>query len=665
MKKKILVVANTAFSIKKFRLHYLSKLSEKYDLEIYTPDLIILNNYKNIIFEKLGINNNIKEFFTIKKLLKKNIHLFIIYSFKYQFYFFLLNFFYQKKIINIIAGRGSIFFLKNNFMSLCRDILFKIFFRYTKNNVFINLEDKFFFKKKYLINNNIFTLPTEGIEIINRKQSKLNNKNFLFFSRLIKEKGIFEFIELAKRINKKFSKTRFFIAGSFDKKIVGQSKKITKEDLQKEIKNCNFIKFIGFKSKNIPSFLSTMDCLVSPSYAEGAGQSVMEAILSGLHVVVFKNSGHKYILNNEKKFICKNNSVEELYKLTSNFINENKNIARKVISKSQTHIIKKFSSVIVYKKLLDIIEKIIDEKKLVSICLASHNHEKYIDACLNSILQQSYSNIEVLISDDCSSDNSFKKIKKFFFENKGRLKIKIFRQNKNIGVSKNFNFLYKQASGDYIVFFGGDDVMSNERINKQVRALNLNRNSSFCYSNCKWIFEKYKFLTFSHFNFFHKPPKILINLLRDYNIPSCTMMINRKYIDQNPFDEKLKYFSDFLQTVKLWKKKKPVYIAENLTLYRRHNESIIGSNKFIEERLSQISAVKKLFNNNQYLQKQVNQNINVYYYHKILCGEVLSISYFKLIAFLFYNLKSTRGLLRLISLFFYSISLKKKINLFN
>ena len=439
--KKILVVANTAFSIKKFRLHYLSRLSKSYHLEVYTPDQINLSNYKNIIFNKLGFNNILSEFLIIRKILKKDINLFIIYSFKYQFYFFLVNLFYKKKIVNIIAGRGSTFFFNNNFLKLCRDIVFKLFFKYSDNNIFINPEDKLFFKKKYLITKNVLSIPTEGIKITNRKQSKLNNKNFLFFSRLIKEKGIFEFIKLAKKINKKFSKTQFFIAGAFDKKIVGQSKRITKDELLKKINDYNFIKYIGFKKKNIQSFLSTMDCLVSPSYTEGAGQSVMEAILSGLFVVVYKNSGHKYVLDNEKKFICKNNSVRELYKLTSNFINQNNNISRKVVSKSQANILKKFSSEIVYKKLFDILEKIIDEKKLVSICLASYNHEKYIDECLNSLLQQSYSNIEVLISDDCSSDNSFKKIKNFFFKNKGRLKIKIFRQNKNIGISKNFNFL--------------------------------------------------------------------------------------------------------------------------------------------------------------------------------------------------------------------------------
>jgi glycosyltransferase involved in cell wall biosynthesis len=661
MKKNILVISNTIFSIKKFRLHYLSKLSKIYNLEIYTPDHAKLSNRKNLLFKTLGFNNFFSEFFIIKKILKKDIDLFVVYSFKYQFYIFLINLFYKKRVVNVIAGKGSIFFIKNIFFRFVRDIFFKLFFKYSNNFVFINQEDAVFFKKKYLIKKNIFTIPTEGIKIISRKQSKLNNKNFLFFSRLIKEKGIFEFIELAKKIHQKFYNTQFFIAGSFDKKIIGQSQQITKEVLQGKIKNYNFIKYIGFKEKNIQNFLSSMDCLISPSYTEGAGQSVMESILSGMNVVVYNNSGHRYILNNEKKFICKKNSIKELYRLSSIFIKKDKNILKTTISKAQDYIIRNFSSSLVYEKFLGVLDKVFDEKKLVSICLASYNQEKYIDECLNSILQQSYSNIEILISDDCSNDNTFEKIRKIFFKNKSRFKIKIFRQNKNIGISKNFNFLYKRASGDYLVFFGGDDIMENEKINKQVRALNLNPNSSFCYSNCKWIYEKNKFLKLKHFNILHRTPKTIFNILIDYNIPSSTIMINRKYIDQNPFDERLKYFCDFLQTVKLWMKNKPVYLPESLVIYRRHNESVIGSNKFVDERLLQISIIKKIFKNNEYAKKLIDQNVHVYCYHKIVNGNFLFNHNFKPISFLFFNLKSIRGLARLLILFFYLIS-PKKIN---
>jgi glycosyltransferase involved in cell wall biosynthesis len=362
MKKNILVISNTAFSVEKFRLHYFKKLSKTYNIQIYTPDRINISNYNNLFFKSFGNNNFLEELFIIKKILEKNVDLILAYSFKYQFYLFMLNLFYQKKVINIIAGRGTLFLIENNILRFVRDIFFYLFFKYSDNFVFTNPEDKLFFKKKYLIKKNIFTIPTEGFEIIKRKQSKLNKKKFLFFSRLIKEKGIFEFIELAKKINQKFSYTQFFIAGSFDRRIVGQTQYITKKKLLKRIENYNFIKFIGFKKKNIPNFLCTMDCLISPSYAEGAGQSVMESILSGLYVVVFKNSGHKYVLNNEKKFICKNNSARELCRLTYYFINENKNVLRKTIYKSQNYIIKNFSSTKVYEKIIHIIDKVCDKK---------------------------------------------------------------------------------------------------------------------------------------------------------------------------------------------------------------------------------------------------------------------------------------------------------------
>ena len=105
-----------------------------------------------------------------------------------------------------------------------------------------------------------------------------------------------------------------------------------------------------------------MDCLIAPSYTEGAGQAVIECIMSGLNVVVFKNIGHNYILNNDKKFICKTNSVKELYRLCCNFLNGNKNIIKKRIHKHQHFIRRNFSSSIVSIKLFEIIENILNEK---------------------------------------------------------------------------------------------------------------------------------------------------------------------------------------------------------------------------------------------------------------------------------------------------------------
>jgi glycosyltransferase involved in cell wall biosynthesis len=57
-----------------------------------------------------------------------------------------------------------------------------------------------------------------------------------------------------------------------------------------------------------------MDCLISPSYTEGAGTSVMEAMISGLYVIAYKNHGHNYVLKNTKNYLCKENTVKELVK---------------------------------------------------------------------------------------------------------------------------------------------------------------------------------------------------------------------------------------------------------------------------------------------------------------------------------------------------------------
>jgi glycosyltransferase involved in cell wall biosynthesis len=256
-------------------------------------------------------------------------------------------------------------------------------------------------------------------------------------------------------------------------------------------------------------------------------------------------------------------------------------------------------------------------KKMVSICLATYNHEKYVITCLQSIINQSYSNIELLISDDCSNDRTFKILSLFLRKKKIRFDIKIFNQKKRLGISKNYNFLYSKAKGDYIIFFGGDDIMLKDRIKKQISAFNKNPNSSFCYSNCIWFFEKEK-LRFNHFNFFHRNPVKLENILSDYTIPSPTIMIKKKFLNKEPFDKRLMYYSDFLLVVQLWKKSPAIYINENLVLYRRHKNSALSLKIKNDERLSLIRLIKNEFKNNKKAIKKIEKYYYIYLYHEIL-----------------------------------------------
>ena len=112
--KKIVVLSNTAFSIEKFRLHYLKRLSG-YAIDIYTPNpkIKINSNLKNIRSYKFFTKNLIQELFTINKIINKNNNAtFLVFSFKYQFLYPILAFIY-------IYSTLSLCFYQVNSLSNC------------------------------------------------------------------------------------------------------------------------------------------------------------------------------------------------------------------------------------------------------------------------------------------------------------------------------------------------------------------------------------------------------------------------------------------------------------------------------------------------------------------------------------------------------------------
>ena len=95
---------------------------------------------------------------------------------------------------------------------------------------------------------------------------------------------------------------------------------------------------------------------------------------------------------------------------------------------------------------------------LVSFVVTSYNYEKYILKTLESIKKQSYKNFEILVVDDCSSDNSCKVVEKFIEENQD-LKITLFVQNKNQGQMSAMMRGLKEAQGQFVSFIDSDDIL--------------------------------------------------------------------------------------------------------------------------------------------------------------------------------------------------------------
>lgn len=102
----------------------------------------------------------------------------------------------------------------------------------------------------------------------------------------------------------------------------------------------------------------------------------------------------------------------------------------------------------------------------VSVVLCSYNHARFVGATIRSILAQTFTDFELIISDDASSDGSVEVIRQF-----SDPRIRLFTQEKNLGIVENFNFAASQARGEYIVQVGSDDLFLPHKIKRQVEEM--------------------------------------------------------------------------------------------------------------------------------------------------------------------------------------------------
>ena len=131
-----------------------------------------------------------------------------------------------------------------------------------------------------------------------------------------------------------------------------------------------------------------------------------------------------------------------------------------------------------------------DEKPLVSICCISYNHEKFISQCLDGfIIQKVDFPFEIVISDDCSTDNTKKIIDTYV--SKYPAIFKNVSPSKNLGSIKNFYHVLEKASGKYIALCEGDDYWIDEnKLQMQVDFLEKNPEYGMCYTKAKQFIQK-------------------------------------------------------------------------------------------------------------------------------------------------------------------------------
>lgn len=177
---------------------------------------------------------------------------------------------------------------------------------------------------------------------------------------------------------------------------------------------------------------------------------------------------------------------------------------------------------------------------IVSVIALCYNHEKFVEECLQSVVNQTYSNIELIIVDDFSTDKSREKILEFS-KNNSNCKY-IFNQS-NIGNCRSFNQALKISRGKYIIDLSTDDVLLQTRIEEQVNLMEVSDEIGVAFSDANYINEKSEFI-----GNFKKNVKFPIgNVYEDVLAGRCytmpvTMMMRRTILEQlNGYDETLAY----------------------------------------------------------------------------------------------------------------------------
>jgi glycosyltransferase involved in cell wall biosynthesis len=218
-------------------------------------------------------------------------------------------------------------------------------------------------------------------------------------------------------------------------------------------------------------------------------------------------------------------------------------------------------------------------RPLVSIICLCYNHANFIREAVESVVNQSYDPLQVIVADDASTDGSLEEIRKLKAEH---YSLELVLLKENLGNCKAFNTALKLAKGEYIIDFSTDDVMTPDRIEKQVAFFEKqDATVGLVFTDAVYITENGKFIR-NHFDYLfrkkllsHIPQgDVYRDVLSTYFIPGPTVMARKEvYVSLNGYDESLSY-EDFDFWVRAARIYRFAFLNEKLTSIRKLKKSM-------------------------------------------------------------------------------------------
>lgn len=256
---------------------------------------------------------------------------------------------------------------------------------------------------------------------------------------------------------------------------------------------------------------------------------------------------------------------------------------------------------------------------LVSICIPTYNNAKYLRESLDSIVNQTYPNKEIIVSDNASIDNTEKIVKEYV----EKYKVKYYKNEKNIGAEANFTRCIELANGEFIAIYHSDDIYDKEIIARQVEYLNGHLNSgavsTLAYDideegkvfNCKAIPSELNKVNNCEYNF----EEIFRTIMKYGNFLVCPSFMVRADIYKNEIKmyryEMFKTSSDLDVWFHILRKHNIGILPYNLMSYRHSKTQGSYQNRNRVNEFSDFFLVMEYYLSKEWVIKKIH-SINIY-----------------------------------------------------
>ncbi len=214
---------------------------------------------------------------------------------------------------------------------------------------------------------------------------------------------------------------------------------------------------------------------------------------------------------------------------------------------------------------------------LLSVIVANYNNESYIRDCLESIMSQTYKNLEIVVSDDCSTDHSLEMINEY--ERKYPRIITVLPSSINRGVARTRHEAILQAKGEYITTLDSDDYYyDNQKLEKEMELILQYKKQDkdiLAFSNIVLVKGDKTLIGIQGNSKNIKEGKIFDDIItRSCMIPRDFIMKKEAYFEVGGYDYRFPIYEDWDLKIRLAKKYEFNYTGVNGTAYRRHGAGL-------------------------------------------------------------------------------------------